>query len=112
VDDVIVSEKVISLMLAQISENPALTTVFTQLFSAEGSEIYLRPASEYLRSGAETIFATVIEAARRRDEAAIGYRRAAEADNARAQYGVRINPPKSEPILVEEGDRVIVLAED
>jgi ion channel POLLUX/CASTOR len=112
VDDVIVSEKVISLMLAQISENPDLTTVFTQLFSAEGSEIYLRPASEYLRSGAQTNFATVIEAARRRDEAAIGYRRAADADDARAQYGVRINPPKSEPITVEEGDRVIVLAEE
>jgi len=112
VDDVIVSEKVISLMLAQISENPDLKRVFSDLFSAEGSEIYLRPAEHYLTPGARTTFATVVEAARRREEVAIGYRRSVWADVSARQYGVRINPPKSEPVDLADGDRVIVLAEE
>ena len=38
----IVSENVISLMFAQISQNRHLADVFTHLFSPEGSEIYLK----------------------------------------------------------------------
>ena len=57
-------------------------------------------------------FATVIEAARRRGEVAIGYRtRALEAD-ASASYGVTLNPRKSTPISFADGDRIIVIAED
>ncbi|HMI80305.1 MAG TPA: hypothetical protein VK480_00810, partial [Solirubrobacterales bacterium] len=48
VDDVIVSDKVISLMLTQISESSDLAKVFDELFSAGGSELYLRPASDYV----------------------------------------------------------------
>ncbi len=55
-DDFIVSDKLISLMLSQISENKQLTEVFDQLFSSEGSEIYLRPADSLhpRRGGAST----------------------------------------------------------
>jgi Trk K+ transport system NAD-binding subunit len=112
VDDVIVSGKVVSLMMAQISENKHLAAVFTQLFSASGSEIYLRPAAEYVQTGAEANYATVVEAARRRGESAIGYRRGVLAHDADADFGVAINPPKSDPFEVEQGDSVIVLAED
>jgi voltage-gated potassium channel Kch len=112
VDDVIVSDKIISLMLTQIAENRELADVFAELFSAEGSEIYLRPAGDYLAPGAETNYATVVEAASRRGECAIGYRRAAEAGDPAAGFGVRINPAKSAPIAIEPGDRVVVLAEE
>ena len=78
VDDVIVSDKILSLVLAQISENAALEAVFADLLDADGSEIYLRPVDEYVQLGAETSFATLVEAARRRDESAIGYRTAAQ----------------------------------
>ncbi len=74
VDDVIVSDRLISLMIAQISENPHLGEVFSKLFAAEGSEIYLRPVEEYLANGRPAPFATLVEAARRRGEIAIGYR--------------------------------------
>jgi len=112
VDDVIVSDKVVSLMMAQISENKHLAQVFTQLFSASGSEIYLRPASEYVQPGAEANYATVVEAARRRGESAIGYRRGAQSRDAESDFGVSINPPKSEPFEVDGADSVIVLAEE
>ena len=66
VDDVIVSEKVISLIAAQISENPDLAGVLGDILDADGSEIYLRPASHYLRLGSPVTFATIVEAAGRR----------------------------------------------
>lgn len=112
VDDVIVSDKIISLMLTQISETRELSQVFTELFAAEGSEIYLRPASDYVEPGRETSFATVVAAARRRGECAIGYRIGALADDPEGEFGVHINPLKSEPVGFGEADRVIVLAED
>ena len=63
-----------SLMLSQISENRELAAVFQDLFDPEGSEIYVRPASDYVALGQPLSFTTVVEAARRRGEVAIGYR--------------------------------------
>ena len=41
-----------------------------------------------------------------------GFRIAAKASDRAVSYGVRVNPPKSERAAFEEGDRVIVLADD
>ncbi|MGR3936229.1 CASTOR/POLLUX-related putative ion channel [Streptomyces sp. BRA346] len=110
-DDFIVSTKVISLLLTQLTENRDLYTVFIDLFDPEGSEIYLKPATNYLVPGAEANFATVIEAARRRGETALGYRLARHADVPPA-YGVRLNPDKAAPLVLDEGDAIVVLAEE
>ncbi|HEX4444762.1 MAG TPA: hypothetical protein VHZ81_14430 [Galbitalea sp.] len=111
-DDFIVSDKLISLMLSQVSENKQLTDVFDTLFSSEGSEIYLRPANLYIQPGATVDFYTVLEAARRRGETAIGYRVAADAHNADRAYGVTVNPRKTDTLSFIDRDKVIVLAED
>jgi Trk K+ transport system NAD-binding subunit len=112
VDDVIVSDKIISLMLTQISETRELAQVFDELFAAEGSEIYLRPAADYVPVDRETSYATVVEAALRRGECAIGYREEAGAEDPGRDFGVRINPPKAERVTLGPGDRVVVLAEE
>lgn len=57
-------------------------------------------------------FYTVVEAARYRGQVAIGYRLNALADDATAQYGVRVNPKKSELITFTPADRIIVISED
>ena len=110
-DDFIVSEKLISLVMSQISENRELTSVFATLFSSDGSEIYLKPAELYIQPGASADFYTVLEAARRRGETAIGYRIAALSRSSADTYGVTVNPNKPDQIRFEPGDRVIVLAE-
>jgi hypothetical protein len=97
--------------LTQISENKALGAVFADLFSAEGSEIYLRPAGEYVRADEEVNFYTVVEAARRQGEVALGYRLHKHREDSTKAYGVVINPDKSEPVALNEGDQIIVLAE-
>lgn len=111
-DDFIVSEKLVSLMLSQVSENKELNAVFTDLFDPEGSEIYLKPVSNYVATGEPVNFYTVVEAARRRGEVAMGYRLKADAKDATKAYGVVVNPNKSEKIAFAEDDRVIVLAEN
>lgn len=111
-DDFIVSDKLISLALSQLSENRMLSRVFDSLFTSEGSEVYLKPAERYIRTGESADFYTVLEAARRRGETAIGYRIAAETHEAAKGYGITLNPLKSERIEFARGDKVIVLAED
>lgn len=110
-DDFIVSDKLTSLMLAQISENKDLNAVLDELFSAEGSEIYLKPAPEYVALNRPLDFYTVVEAARRRGEIAIGYRRHAHAREADENYGIVLNPRKSEQVTFAPADRIIVLAD-
>ena len=111
-DDFIVSDNLISLLLSQISENKQLTDVFETLFSADGSEIYLRPAELYITEGASVDFYAVLEAARRRGETAIGYRVASLARSSADHYGVRVNPLKTDTVSFSAGDKIIVLAED
>jgi voltage-gated potassium channel Kch len=110
-DDFIVSDKLIGLLLSQVSENRKLTEVFDTLFSSAGSEIYLNPAGEYITPGATVDFYAVLEAARRRGETAIGYRIAADAHVSAAGYGVKVNPRKGDQITLAPADRIIVLAE-
>jgi Trk K+ transport system NAD-binding subunit len=109
--DVIISGKLIGLLMAQISQNRHLAAVFEELFSADGTGIHLRPAGDYVLPGCETAFATVVAAARRRGECAIGYRGQDEASAAPGN-GVRINPPKAERRRWAAGDEVVVVGRD
>ena len=110
-DDFIVSDKLISLMMTQVAENKGLNAVFTDLFNPEGSELYLKPISGYVRVGDPVNFYTVTEAARRRDEVALGYRVKSQAQDTEQMYGVHLNPRKSELVIFSPEDRIIVLAE-
>lgn len=110
-DDFIVSDNLISLLMAQVSENKHLNAVFNDLFDSAGSEIYLKPAGDYVAVGQSVNFYTVVEAARRRGESAIGYRVLAHANDSAEQYGVRVNPKKSESVTFAAEDRIIVVAE-
>ncbi|UUU38865.1 CASTOR/POLLUX-related putative ion channel [Streptomyces sp. NBC_00162] len=108
--DFIVSGRLISVLMTQISESRYLADVFEELFDAEGSEFHLKPAADYVRAGHEVSFGTLVESARRRRECAVGYRLRAQTATGPA-YGLRINPDKRERVRLCEGDWLIVLAE-
>jgi ion channel POLLUX/CASTOR len=110
-DDFIVSDHLASLMMCQVSENKQLSKVFEGLISPEGSELYLKPVSDYVEPGVPLNFYTVVEAARRRGVVAVGYRLKAEIGDPDTSYGVHLNPEKSRRITFTEQDRLIVLAE-
>ncbi len=111
-DDFIVSDKLVSLMLSQLSENKHLDRVFSQLFAADGSEVYIRPIRDYIKIGVPVDFYTLIEAAARRGETAIGYRQLAYSNDPQRGFGVKVNPNKSEKNIFTAEDKIIVLAED
>lgn len=109
-DDIVISDTVIGLLLAQLAENRHLADVFGYLFDSRGSEIYPRLASSYVTLSEEIDFSTVVESARRRGETAIGYRLAASV-NTPPHYGIVLNPPKTQRVRLRQRDSVIVLAE-
>ncbi len=111
-DDFIVSEKLTSLLMAQVTENKDLRAVFDDIFDADGSEIYLKPAGDYVVLGKTMSYWHVVDAARRRGHVAIGYRIAASSNDSAASYGVKVNPPKDTNVSFSAEDRVIVIAED
>lgn len=111
-DDFIVSDQIVSLYLTQVAENKRLAGVFADILDAEHSEIYLRPIASYVRTGTDIRFATVVEAARRRGELAIGYRRRGVTTKPGQDRGVVVNPRKSDRIRFAADDDVIVIAED
>lgn len=111
-DDFIVSDKLISLMLSQLSENKELNDVFKDLLDADGSEIYLKPALDYVKPGVPVNFYTILESAARKNEIAIGYRIFKHSFDPDKAYGVVVNPKKAENISFEESDKIIVLSED
>ncbi|WP_329139802.1 CASTOR/POLLUX-related putative ion channel [Streptomyces sp. NBC_00670] len=109
--DVIISGKLIGLLMAQISQNRHLAAVFEELFSADGAGVRLRPAGDYVVPGCETSFATVVAAARRRGECAIGYR-SHDGSSSGPGHGLRINPHKAERRRWSAEDEVVVIGED
>lgn len=109
-DDFIVSDELAGLLITQISENKLLSTVFEDLFSASGSEFYLKPAGDYVKTGQEINFYTVVESAKRNNETAVGYRLMQEAMNEKEDYGLTLNPKKSDRFSLNDEDFVIVLA--
>ncbi|HMQ79738.1 MAG TPA: TrkA C-terminal domain-containing protein [Ignavibacteria bacterium] len=111
-DDFIISNKLISLMLSQLSENKDLKAVFDDLFDADGSEIYVKPATDYVNAGTPVNFYTLCESAARKGEIAIGYRINEFSHNVDKAYGVSVNPKKSDMVTFTDKDKLIVIAED
>jgi voltage-gated potassium channel Kch len=105
VDDFVVSSRLVSLMLAQASENDQFEAIFEELLDPEGSEIYLRTAASYVALGEGSNFYNVTRAAACRGEVAIGH-------HLPERGGIIVNPTKSECIAYTERDRIIVLARE
>ena len=100
-DDLVVSDQLSSLMIAQLTERPELNHVLGELFHATGASISLRPADLYVGAGSVP-YATVVAAARAQDQVALGYRL--------ASGKVVLNPPKPATVTLSADDQVVVLA--
>ncbi len=111
-DDFIISDHIISLIIAQLSENRELKVVFEELFDSQGAEFYLKPAEIYVNLNQDVNFYTVTQAAIQREEVAVGYRIREYADNPEKNYGIVLNPQKHNKVKFVEGDRIIVIAQD
>jgi len=111
-DDFIISHDLISRMLAQVSETKELKRVFDALFESEGSEIYLKDVSEYIELGQPVNFYTILESASLKGETALGYRISNHSYLSDKNYGIIVNPNKSDEIDFTPNDKIIVLSKD
>jgi K+/H+ antiporter YhaU regulatory subunit KhtT len=109
-DDFIISDRMISLLMAQVAETRGLCSIYDDLFNPEGAELYLRPASLYVRPGSKINLYTLVEAARQKNEIAIGYRLVERKKQIGSVDKTFINPVKSAEFVLQADDQVIVLA--
>ena len=113
VNDFIISNRFVSTILAQISEEADIKRVYDDLFSEDGSEIYLKPARLYFELfPAEVTFADMMGIAQKREEVCIGVKvNAWEKDMAR-NFGVKLIPEKNTSWTLQPEDCLIVVSED
>jgi hypothetical protein len=111
VDDLVVSDNLAALLIAQISENPALAPVFDDLFDADGAAINVKPIDHYVPLGKEITFGELVAiASAAHGESTIGYRVAA-ASRDDASTGVRMNPNKNTVFTPAAGDALVVIGD-
>ena len=108
--DTIISPRLISMLLAQVSQQLMLERVYADLMNAHANEIYLKPAVRYSRQPASCTFADLMRGAAKLGELAIGVKIHALANDAVKDFGIRINPPKDEPLSLADNDEVIVVS--
>lgn len=113
VHDFIISNRFISMLMAQVSEHKGIKRVYDDLFSEEGSEIYLKPAKLYFDEfPVKLSFADMISVAQLRDEICIGVKLKEQERCIDENFGVKLNPRKDSEYLLREDDAFVVVAED
>jgi hypothetical protein len=113
VHDFVVSSRLVSMLLAQISEQLLMQQVYQALFAEEGSEVYLKPAWLYLDGLPQQVtFAELIGLAQQRGEVCIGVKLKAKENRQDLNYGIALAPPKTSEWTLGPADSLVVLAED
>ena len=113
VDDFIISNKLITMILAQLSEEPLIKALYDDLFSEDGSEIYVKQADLYFTEFPQKVrFGDLIGLAAKREEVCLGIRKGSLSKDSSSNFGVRLNLPKDEFVTITEEDFLVVLSED
>jgi len=108
VDDLVVSDSLAALLIAQISENPSLAPVLEDLFDAEGATLNVRHIEEYAELGKSVSFGELVATGRNYGESVIGYR-AANSTSSDGSTGVILNPSKTSEFIPAKGDGLVVI---
>jgi len=116
VEDFMVSNQFVSQIMAQVSEEPLALDVYDDLFQAEGSELYIKPATYYFSfDGKESItfpYGECTHAALLRHEVCMGIQFHADQGNKDKSFGVSLIPDKEKNITITPQDGLITLASD
>lgn len=110
INDIVISNEMVSMVLAQVTHEPRIRPILEDLFRSEGSEIYLKDLTLYAKAGQPVTFEELMLRAKARGEVAFGLQIAAQKQT---DHGVVLNPKnRAQPLVPQPGDRLIVLAED
>jgi hypothetical protein len=106
IEDLVVSDRLTSLMMTQLSQSPHLSPIFQQLFGPGGVYLSAKPINYYVAPG-DISYAQLVAAGRARGEVIIGYR-----DNEAGTgvtSGIHLNPSKEVRFVAKPGDQAIVI---
>lgn len=113
VNDFIISNRFVSMLMAQISESKDIKRVYDDLFSEDGSEIYLKPVSLYFDTfPMKLTFASIMHAAQQRGETCIGVKLKEDEPYMDRNFGVTLNPNKNQEYTINGQDAFIVVSAD
>ncbi len=113
VQDVIISNRLVSMIMAQISESRDIEKVYDDIFREDGSEIYLKPANLYFESlPIQVSFADMMAIAQQRGEVCIGVKVKALEKDKESNNGITLIPEKNTTYDLQLDDSLVVLAED
>ena len=114
VNDFIISNRIVSMLFAQISEEPEIQKVYDDLFQEDGSEIYVKPVELYFDSFPQQVtFADIMALVQQRDEeVCIGVKVGAKVGDADENFGIKLIPFKDVQYELNHGDALVVVAED
>lgn len=113
VDDFLISNRMITMILAQLSEQPKIRKFYDDIFQEDGSEIYVKPIQLYYKDfPIKVAFKELIDIAHQRNEICLGIRKADGIKDAENNFGVTLNIPKDELLELNQNDFLVVLSED
>ena len=107
VEDLVIGSNIVNLIMTQIAENRELQALFEDILDEEGSELYMKPVGDYVKTGVPVNFYTMTESASRKGHIAVGYKQVRD-----GKTHIVTNPQKSEKVVYEPEDYLIVIAED
>jgi hypothetical protein len=114
VHDFVISSRIVSMLFAELSEDPNLQEVYTSLFRAAGSEIYIKPIDRYIVIPTDETrpasFADLMRAANARDEICIGVKINRYEGDAEKNHGVQLIPKSDTSFELVNGDSLVVIA--
>ncbi len=113
VKDVIISNRLVSMIMAQISESRDIEKVYDDIFQEDGSEIYLKPAPLYFAElPVEVTFADMMGLAQKRGEICIGVKKKFLENSKDDNNGIQLIPEKNTRFELRAEDSLVVLSED
>lgn len=106
VDDFVIGSNFVCLLMAQVSENAKLFPLIGELLDESGSELYMKPAADYVKIGVPVDSYTLTESAARKGEIYVGYRHTGN-----TKSNVVVNPNKEDLITFGPKDQLVLIAE-
>lgn len=107
VNDFVVGSAITSLIMTQIAENRHLLKFFTTMLTSDGSELYMKPAKDYVKLETAMDFYELTEIVKRKNEVLLGYKKIEN-----GQMKLTVGPVKTDKVSFTERDYLIVIAED
>jgi len=112
INDFVIGSQIISLILAQISEQPIMYKLYDYLFSPKGSEIYIKPLIDYVPTNTDISFNTIIASIYPLGAIAIGFIRLKDINKPHKNFGIILNPDKQRIYNFSTEDKIILISDD